>query len=119
MTKVVYNACFGGFNLSDAAIARYLELKRIKTYPLKSEYGFTIHYLTEGTDPERKAWHDLNIPRHDPCLVQVVEELGRAANGSHAHLAIVDVDVSQGYRIDEYDGMECVMTPSSYEWIKP
>jgi hypothetical protein len=32
MTKIVYNACHGGFGLSEAAILRYAEIKGIKLW---------------------------------------------------------------------------------------
>lgn len=95
MTKVVYNSCYGGFSLSTAAIKRYAELSG------KSEIS-----LLSGRD----------IPRADPLLVQVVEELGEKANGSYAFLQIEEVEPGTLYRIDEYDGAESVMLQSDYEW---
>jgi len=47
MTKIVYNSCFGGFSLSEAAIMRYAEIKGIKLWPKESEYH-TIHYYTSA-----------------------------------------------------------------------
>ena len=48
--------------------------------------------------------------RHDPILIQVVEELGNEVNGPYSKLAIVEID-SNLYRIDEYDGAESIITP--------
>jgi hypothetical protein len=93
--KVVYNGCYGGFSLSDKAIARYWELK--------------------GTEPP-KDWYNRNIERDDPLFVQVVEELGKEANGSFANLLIGEVAKGKRWRIDEYDGHESVMTDDEYEW---
>lgn len=93
MTKVVYNACYGGFGLSGAAKARYREL----------------------------AGHDYDEwegARHDPLLVQVVEEMGRGANGECSRLKIASIPDGSKYRIDEYDGQESVETPDSYEWVQ-
>jgi hypothetical protein len=111
MTKVVYNRCYGGFSLSDKAMDRMVELG----YPLElnpkwkpdSKSIFNYKYLTYLRD----------ISRHDPILVQVVEELGEEANGECANLAIEEV--KGPYRINEYDGSESVETPSSYDWITP
>jgi hypothetical protein len=64
-----------------------------------------------------QTWSDHNIVRHDPILVQVVEELGDKANGMCAKLAIEEV--SGPYRIDEYDGFETVKEPDGYDWIIP
>ena len=50
--------------------------------------------------------------RHDPDLVEVVETLGEKAWGEFAELRIAEID-SNLYRIDDYDGMECVCTPES------
>ena len=33
MTKIVYNACHGGFGLSEVAIRPYAEIKGITLYP--------------------------------------------------------------------------------------
>jgi hypothetical protein len=114
MTKVVYNACYGGFGLSNEAMDRMAELG----YEMK---------LNPNYDPKSKDWYnrtqkyetyDGDISRHDPILVQVVEELGDRANGSCANLAIIEVPGP--YRITEYDGHESVITPDhDYDWILP
>ena len=44
--------------------------------------------------------------RHDPLLVQVVEELGKEANGPCASLKIVEVPDNVEWEIDDYDGQE-------------
>lgn len=46
--------------------------------------------------------------RHDPLLIQVVEELGEAANGNCAEIKIVDIPDGVEYDIEEYDGLEWV-----------
>ena len=94
-TKVVYNACFGGFDLSDKAVTRLKEL------------GSTI-------DSTYLPW---GFPRHDPLLVQVVEELKAEANTWASKLCIKEV--SGPYRIDEYDGIETVYEPGDYAWVTP
>ena len=91
MTKIVYNTCWGGFGLSEAAWERYVELGG-------------------------KAEDQYEVQRTDPILVQVVEELGADADGEYAELAIADVPAGTKYRIDEYDGVESVMTIDDYYW---
>lgn len=92
MTKIVYNADFGGFGLSDKAMARIEEL---------------------GGVPANQG---RSMPRTDPLLVQVVEELGEEANGRYATLQITELPAGTLWRIEEYDGRESVETPESYAW---
>ena len=95
MTKIVYNTCFGGFGLSQKAKDRYWELK-----------GESM--------PE--SWWEIDLDRADPALVQVVEELGGEANGAYADLKIHELESGTKYIIDEYDGLETVMTIDDFEW---
>jgi len=92
MHKVVINSCYGGFGLSDKAIARLKEL------------GLEFRW-------------EYDIPRHHPLLVQVVEELGEKASGTYAKLEVVKIN-SKLYQVTEYDGFENVKTPSDpVEWV--
>jgi hypothetical protein len=132
MPKVVVNRCFGGFSLSAFGVRRYLELKGITAvcylrkgdlheridddinlYPEGNLQEFdvftknvgklvTYNQLAEYSSPNR------DIPRDDPDLVRVVEELGEKANGRCANLAVVDVPDDVSWYIDEYDGSESV-----------
>jgi hypothetical protein len=137
MTKIVYNACFGGFGLSEAAMMRYAELKGLTLYPDRQN-SLVSTYWTVPPDQqpkpidwkvasaqERKACneayessviYDRNIARNDPALVQVVEELGDAASDKYARLRVREITDGERYRIDEYDGSESVMTIDDYEW---
>jgi len=113
MTKVVYNRCYGGFGLSNEAMDRMVELgyEGLKPNP---EYVPN----SKGMFDSHKYWGDYSIPRHDPILVQVVEELGEKANGSCSELRIEEVDGP--YRIEEYDGYETVKEPYDvHDWIIP
>lgn len=83
--KVVINSCYGGFGLSDEALARYNELA--------------------GTNLEYWSYEE---ERNNPLLVQVVEELGAKANGFCADLKIVDIPDDVEWYIHEYDGLESV-----------
>lgn len=117
MTKIVYNACFGGFGLSEAAIIRYAEIKGIKLFIERGSSEWSTIYYTEPVGTKnRKCLYDKDIPRADPALVQVVEELGDKANGRCANLSIEEVPSGISYRIDEYDGSESVQTKDSYDW---
>lgn len=128
MTKIVYNACYGGFSLSDAAIDRYAEIKGITIYdgcylcPPDEFEAIRAEEAKNPVGPDRFAksnalfFSDRDIERNDPALVQVVEEMGDAANGMCARLRIVDIPAGTLYRIDEYDGSESVETKDTYDW---
>ena len=111
MTKVVYNACYGGFGLSNKAMDRMVELG-YEGLKLNPEYASGKKSIFN-----HKYYGDYDIPRHDPILVQVVEELGDKASGDCANLQIDEVYGS--YHIDEYDGSERVMTAPDYDWVTP
>ena len=143
MTKVVYNAKFGGFSLSREACERYWEIKGQQVWieqnkEFKSFDMFTVWLVPPEERPKKpepwysapveeriafnkkhseQTWYDRDVSRHDPILVQVVEELGDKANGSCARLAIDEV--SGPYKIDEYDGLETVVEPNGIDWITP
>ena len=132
--KVVINRCFGGFSLSKEGIARYCELAGLPCYieedtKFKSLGIFTCWLLPEAERIESKegeAFYAMSmedrraynakhseqtvcpreIERHDPVLVQVVEEMGSKADGDHAQLAVVEIPDDVNYIIEEYDGME-------------
>jgi hypothetical protein len=108
VTKIVYNACFGGFGLSGAAMKRYAELKG---YTVESEHGYS--YVLDETG---KRFSDDDIRRDDPILVQVVEELGDEANTRFSELRIRDLPSGTKYRIEEYDGNESVCEFDDYDW---
>jgi hypothetical protein len=95
MTKIVYNACYGGFGISAKAEVRYWELK--------------------GEDRPVK-WYSRDLERDDPILAQVVEELGEEANGAFSDLQIEELEAGTRYRIEEYDGFETVEVESDYSW---
>lgn len=142
MAKIAYNKCYGGFSLSHAAHLRYAELKGIKVWPEKGEFRLwtywtvppeqrdgimsTAEFMAERDMEKRKAsnasYAAMTMPclreasRHDPILIQVIEELGPEADGECAKLGIVELPSGTAYRIDEYDGNESVETNDSYEW---
>jgi hypothetical protein len=112
MAKVVYNACFGGFSLSNEAMDRMVELG----YSLEPNPKYNSNSNSKYGDSSQKykCWGYVDCPRHHPILVQVVEELGEKASGNCANLRIEEVEGI--YRIDEYDGIETVVAPDGYDW---
>lgn len=145
MAKVVYNACHGGFSVSEAGMHRYCEIKGIplwvEKHPKFVSLGMATYWIVpphqrvqplDGEDfynTPMEEWRansaaydaqtisNRDIERHDPALVQAVEELGDAASGKFAKLRVVEVPDGGKYRIDEYDGLESVVEPDDYEWI--
>lgn len=89
--KVVINNCYGGFGLSEKAIAL-----------VQDQIG-------DEFDP-------YDHPRHCPVLVSVVEELGEEANGRCAELFVAKLKGSQ-YIVREYDGCEWLQEPDDIKWI--
>ena len=115
MTKVVYNACYGGFGLSKEACQRYWDIKGQQVWIEDAQWGSTVWLVApEDRIPSKEGdafysmsmdervaynrahseqtWYYNNVDRHDPVLVQVVEELGKNASGDFAELAIDEVD---------------------------
>ena len=126
--KLVINKCYGGFELSHAAIMRYAKLKGIKLFAFTEEYptnynnrkfleykgqeSFCIHYSTkplkDGKHEEDSYFSTYDFKRNDPILIQVVEEMGTKANGRCAKLEIIEIPDGTEWQIEEYDGSEWV-----------
>lgn len=95
MMRVAYNNQFGGFSLSNEALALLSEYKGIKL----------DNYLAS------------ELPRHDPDLIKVVSELGSQANTNTSSLTIRGLS-SPYYKIVEVDGREKVIEPDLGEYVK-
>jgi hypothetical protein len=108
MTKIVYNACFGGFGLSERAMVRYAELKGW-TYKPEDYQG----YFVDEKGVRQNRW---DLDRVDPLLAQVVEELGDGVNTRFSNLRIRDLPPGTRYIITEYDGNEGVVTIDEHDW---
>ena len=134
MTKIVINKCYGGFGLSPRATVEYLKCKGKQAYFYDRDYktdkfvkvdikqadmlGLFYYTFTRdfGDKVEKSiAYADqdffnvsFDIPRDDPDLVTIVEELGEESYGMHAKLTVVEIPDDVDWEIDEYDGMECI-----------
>lgn len=120
MSKVAYNACYGGFSLSEQAMRRYCELKGLSIET--RDWDLDGRDLTPLFGPiytvgGKEYFNAGDIKdRHDPALVQAVEEFGAGASGKHSNILLRELPEGTRYRIDEYDGFESVMTVDEYEW---
>jgi len=103
--KIAVNRCFGGFSLSDEAIKRYGELKGLNLETTSTTYGVSEWYVVDEIGDKEYFW-TFNIERDDPILIQVLEELGKDANGSHAKIEVVEIPDDVKWQIEEYDGAE-------------
>ncbi len=111
MTKIAYNACFGGFGLSDQAFEALLDRKEIEWVKVKTTFDFG--YWRAGKVDEDNAYlspYSFYRDRRDPDLIAVIEEFGREANGRCAYLRICALPVGTRYYIPEYDGLETIIT---------
>jgi hypothetical protein len=70
------------------------------------------HSLSLEQRQERSAAYSAHAidnrpePRHDPKLIQVIEELGADASGKCAEIAVIEIPDGVEYEISEYDGNE-------------
>ena len=80
--------------MSYKAIMRYAELKGLNT----------LEILQAGIE----LFDEHDIPRDDVALVQIVEELGKEANGPSSELGIIEIPDGIEWQIEDYDGREWV-----------
>ena len=111
MIKVVYNDCYGGFGLSRKAADRLAQL---------GVEGMDEEIMMRDDSALKILGESFSLPvgveRHDPRLVQVVEEFGKESSGRFADLKIDEIEDTK-YIIDEYDGNECVQVPEDINWV--
>ena len=105
MKKVVINAKYGGFGLSDDAIVMYGELKGLNLKKVKNQFGGYNYYIDDIEDEEHYFSHD-EVEREDPFLIQTVETLKEKSFGQCALLKVVEIPEDVKYFIQEYDGFE-------------
>lgn len=115
MVKVVYNAKYGGFGLSREAVIRAREISGDPEWGGPCIAG-DIDDNGSIVDGDYGCLDFAGVKRHDPVLVQVVEELGKKANSKYCYLSIREIPSGSKYRIDEYDGLESVVMPDEYTW---
>lgn len=114
VTKVVINRCFGGFGLSNKAFEMLLNLKGIEFEKVRAKHAFRSDdsdYYRKGHVGENGhylTYYQFGADRSDADLVDVVEQLGKDANGWASDLRIVEIPDEVEWYVEEYDGMEHV-----------
>ena len=134
--KIILNKCYGGFGFSALAYEMYLksigkecyfyiqskynysdgieEYKKISTQQADVDKTHICFYclnkdVGDVTNKFSNEWHvhlrDENI-RKDKNMIEIVEKLGKQANGKHAELEIVEIPDDMEWTIEEYDGIE-------------
>lgn len=91
MIRIVINRCFGGFGLSEEALAMYNESS-----------GKNVTWARD-------------IDRDDPHLVAVVDILGDRVNTRFSELKVVDIPDGTKWYVGEYDGIEWVAEGATWE----
>ena len=133
--KVAYNACYGGFSLSNLALDKFAEKKGIKLFwynqedhggiykkvydaldgvnryynPFMEDMGESFSEIKKGTFYYASFHEDES--RTDKDLIDVIEELGDKASGSCSELSIAEIPDGADFEIDDYDGFESVEPP--------
>ena len=109
--KVLVNRCYGGFSLSNEALAEYAKRKG---YFTKEGY-FSLHVMTTpDADPSKIEDNSKFISdrsddfRTDPIAIAVVEDLGKASDGFAADIEVVEIPDGVEWQIEEYDGKEWI-----------
>lgn len=106
--KIVINKCYGGFSLSDTAVILYAKKAGINIIKdEKKSSSFVSHYYIDEIKNDN-YFSCRKIKRADPFLIEVVEELGEAANGLCAELKVVEIPDNVEWEIEEYDGKEWI-----------
>ena len=106
IVKVVYNYSYGGFELSRQAVE----------WMAKRGHPAAIEYLKDNPERIDRGWlwpDPDKLPRHDPLLVEVVEELGEDAGET---LVVAEIGGNK-YYITEHDGLEDLHTPEMDDWV--
>lgn len=103
--KIVINAPrhYGEFFLTD------------KQIQLMAKYGSTKAQLYLASETMFPSWLYADLDRHDKILVRVVEE---TVDDKRSTLEIREIK-GDCYYIEEYNGMECIMTPEDIakRWV--
>lgn len=114
--EIAVNRCFGGFDLSNKAQERLIELgvpfykswEELKNADKKDKEIYIVKMDKPMLGAEYANNFDYSENRTNKLLIQVVKELGKEASGTFGEIEIVDIPDGVDWEIDNYDGMETV-----------
>jgi hypothetical protein len=114
MKKIVINTsygdpCDGGFAISHRALVRLRELGQQHALADTSYVPYWPSGVSAGDAKFNRC--GVGIPRDDGKLIQVIEELGDAANGHGAMLKIVEVPDDVEWLLERSGAVEHVSEP--------
>lgn len=117
-SKVVINGCYGGYGLSDKALAWLQQNGGKHTKEVISQALADAFQMPEDERMNHVRYEvSEKLERHNPDLVRCVEELGKDANTEYSELQVVTFP-GRKYLIYEYDGLESIEYPSNLKWIE-
>jgi hypothetical protein len=109
--KLVISKSYGGFGLSRKALHVLREMKNVyalKETDIGEKYADSDHIReTVYSGANHDSFVD-DIPRDDPDLIKIVEELGSECNTRFSNLVVIEIPDGVEWEIEEYDGNECI-----------
>lgn len=106
--KIAVNKQHGGYGLSVEFWERYAELKGFVLVKTNGWFKGVYNFYKDSEAEENRLDEDA-IPRDDPTLIQIIEELGSdRVSGPFAHIEIVEIPDDVNWFVEEYDGSEWV-----------
>ena len=105
---VVISETYGGFGVSRAAELAYLHRTGTDYELVDREDRASTIQNGQRIMVNNAYWNSHTIERDDPILVDIVREMGTAANGNFAGLKIVKIPANVEWQIGEYDGREWI-----------
>ena len=97
--KIVINCAIGGYQLHRKVVEEYVRRKglSIECYEVNEECQYWTNSDGEPFSPE------FDIERHDPILVEIIEELGPHAETAVCTPKLVEIPDGIDYRVIETD----------------